>query len=129
MAVKLSIADWEMLREEGEISEAVEVCTCGDKFTHSQCCQRLGFCPRIFEHQFCFISICKLGILGFFLAFYSHKVQCFPRFGVYMFLRIYCQKIMAALHNRSICWLYYRCTDHVRNDFLKDCKADEIILE
>jgi hypothetical protein len=33
----------------------------------SQCCQRLGFYPniRIFEHQFCFISICKLGILGF----------------------------------------------------------------
>ena len=30
-----------------------------------QCCQRLGFYPniRIFEHQFCFISICKLGIL------------------------------------------------------------------
>ena len=34
----------------------------------AQCCQNLGFYPniRIFEHQFCLISICKLGILRFF---------------------------------------------------------------
>ena len=33
-----------------------------------QCCQSLRFYPniRIFEHQFRFISVCKLGILGFF---------------------------------------------------------------
>ena len=50
-----------------------------DALVRMQCCQRLGFYPiRIFEHQFCIISICKLGILGFLLAFYSHKVQCFP---------------------------------------------------
>ena len=35
---------------------------------------------RIFEHQFCFISvIMQIRNIRIFLAFYSHKVQCFPR--------------------------------------------------
>jgi hypothetical protein len=67
-----------------------------------QCCQRLGFYPnniiRIFEHQFCFISICKLGILGFLSLLLPKGTVFFHDYlRVWgMFLRI-CQKIMAAL--------------------------------
>ena len=68
-----------------------------------QCCQRLGFYPnniiRIFEHLFCFISKCKLGILGFLQPSTPIRYNIFHNYlriwG--MFLRIYCQKIMATL--------------------------------
>ena len=100
----------------------VQTCTRDTKeCIFHQCCQGVGFHPiiRIFEHQFCFISICKLGIFGFFFYLYFHKVQYFPFLRIWgMFLRIYCQKIIMAALFHSDSYMYY---DHGRAILIYSC--------